>query len=94
VAKVWREFVQLRSLVAGMHEKYRLKQGVLELLDAKIVLQDKVVETLKRKRGRPPLDVEDQKLKELRDKEEAKEIKRVRDQKKIRSEPIDNELKR
>jgi len=77
-----------------MHEKYRLKQGVLELLDAKIVLQDKVVETLKRKRGRPPLDVEDQKLKELRDKEEAKEIKRVRDQKKIRSEPIDNELKK
>lgn len=95
VAKVWKEFVDLRALVAGMHDKFKLKHSVLELLDAKISLPDKqVIVEDKRKRGRPPLDVESQKLKELRDKEEAREIKRIRDLKKIRRELIDNDLKR
>lgn len=33
-------------------------------------------------------------MKELKDKEEAREIKRIRDLKKIRREQIDNDLKR
>ena len=95
VAKVWKEFVDLRALVFGMHDKFKLKHSVLELLDAKILLPDReVILEEKRKRGRPPLDVESQKLKELRDKEEAREIKRIRDLKKIRREMIDNDLKR
>ena len=78
-----------------MHDKFKLKHSVLELLDAKIVLPEKAgFEIERRKRGRPPLDVESQKLKELRDKEEAREIKRIRDLKKIRREQIDNDLKR
>lgn len=59
VAKVWQEFSQLRSLVAGMHDKYILKWSVLEHLDAKIQFTEKLVLGLKRKRGRPPLAFED-----------------------------------
>ena len=94
VAKVWKDFVDLRALVSGMHEKYKLKQSVLDLLDEKIVLPNEVVEVQTRKRGRPPMDVESQKLKETRDKEEAREIKRIRDLKKIKREQIDNDLKK
>jgi hypothetical protein len=36
VTKVWNDFVQLRPLVAGMQDWYKLKWNVLDLLDAKI----------------------------------------------------------
>lgn len=68
VTKVWNDFVELRPLVAGMQDWYKLKWNVLELLDAKIQFSGNSEPCVKRKRGRPPLDYEDQKIKEQRDK--------------------------